>query len=354
MPAEQYMASEAGRQKLRAALVLIDRHEGNMAAAAREAGVCRSTMQHRVAQAQKFRLELDESPFKTPEFPNSDIPTEEIIDGLVKRFEQRHIHEKAKRWFPVKVNISGPFGIVWYGDVHIDSNGCNWPLLMSHIALHKKCPQLLAAGLGDYRDNWPWTGRLVRLYAESDQSQATAKKLVKWFLLESDIPWFLWILGNHDLWNDGASLLEEMNTNRIVMERRAQFVLQCPNGREYRIWVEHDFKGHSMWNSLHGPQKAAHMKEMAHLYICGDKHNWALHQEESASKGFVYWLARARGYKYIDDYAEGLGHFPQREGASIVSIHDPDATTMAGALQCFSDPEEATDYLIWKRKCTTN
>ena len=282
-----------------------------------------------------------------PEFPDDDIPTEDIIASMERRFSKRHAHSQAKRWFPIKVNIDGPFGIMWYGDPHLDSNGCNWPLLRKHIELHKKCPQLLAANLGDTTDNW--VGRLMRLYADSDQSKQTAHRLARWFLLEAEIPWFLWIMGNHDIWNDGDTLLKALNVNRLVMEPRAQFVLKA-GGKEWKIWAEHNFKGHSMWNSLHGPQKAAHMKDMANLYICGHTHNWALHQEESASREFTYWLARARGYKFLDHYAEELGHFPQAEGASIVSVHDPNATSMAGFLTCFADPEEATDYLIWKRK----
>ena len=324
---------------------------GTVTALAEHLAIGYSAARKRVERARKMYREGEvslEKPVELPTFPDDDIPTEEIIASMKRRFQKRHAHSQAKRWFPIKVNIDGPFGIMWYGDPHLDSNGCNWDLLDRHIELHKKCPQLLAANLGDTTDNW--VGRLMRLYADSDQSKQTAHRLARWFLLEAEIPWFLWIMGNHDQWNDGDTLLRALNVNRLVMEPRAQFRLVAPNGKEWKIWAEHNFKGHSMWNSLHGPQKAAHMKDMAHLYICGHTHNWALHQEESASKEFTYWLARARGYKFIDHYAEDLGHFPQKEGASIVSIHDPGATSMAGFLTCFADPEEATDYLIWKRK----
>ncbi len=324
-------------------------HGGNVTNAADALGLARGTLQNRLRAAKRRGLtRADEAPVDLPEFPDDDIDTERIIQSLEKRFSKRSGAAAARKWFKVKVNIDGPFGIMWYGDPHLDSNGCNWPLLRKHIALHKKCDALLGAGLGDYSDNW--TGRLIRLYADADTSKHTARKLVKWFLQDAGVPWFLFIMGNHDLWNDGDALLREMNVNRIVMEDRAQFRLVPPNGQECRIWVEHDFKGHSMWNTLHAAQKAAHMKEMAHLYVSGHKHNWALHHEESASRGFCYWLARTRGYKYIDDFSESLGHFPQEEGASIVSIHDPNATSMAGFVQCFADPEEATDYLIFKRK----
>ena len=319
---------------------------------AQKLGIGYSAARKRVERARKMYrdgvIDLDSDKVDLPQFPDDDIPTEEIIASMEQRFSKRHAHSQAKRWFPIKVKIDGPFGIMWYGDPHLDNNGCNWPLLRKHIELHKKCPQLLAANLGDTTDNW--VGRLMRLYAESDQSRGTAYRLTRWFLIESGIPWFLWIDGNHCKWNEFVEWLRAINANKIFMDDRAQFVLRSPCGKEWKIWAEHNFKGHSMWNSLHGPQKAAHMKDMAHLYINGHTHNWALHQEESASREFTYWLARARGYKFIDHYAEELGHFPQAEGASIVSVHDPNATSMAGFLTCFADPEEATDYLIWKRK----
>ena len=91
------------------------------------------------------------------------------------------------------------------------------------------------------------------------------------------------------------------------------------------------------------------MKEQAHLYVAGHTHNWALHQEEAASRQFTYWLARCRGYKFIDDYAELLGHSPQEGGASIVSILDPNSTTESGLVQCFADVDQGARYLTWLR-----
>ena len=74
-----------------------------------------------------------------------------------------------------------------------------------------------------------------------------------------------------------------------------------------------------------------------------------MHQEESASKQFVYWLARARGYKYIDHFGELLGHAPQQEGATITAIINPEAKSMSGLMQCYADLDEAVDYLKFLR-----
>jgi hypothetical protein len=121
----------------------------------------------------------------------------------------------------------------------------------------------------------------------------------------------------------------------------AQFVLACPGGAEFKLWAAHNFPGHSQWNSLHGPQKAASMREEADLYVCGHLHNWAIHKEESSQRGFTYSLVRARGYKYLDDYAEKLGFMPQTNGASIMTVFLPATSRHYN----FEHPEDGIAFL---------
>ena len=284
-----------------------------------------------------------------PDFGDDDIATPEIIDHLSERFQKRFEHYKKKQWFPVKVNIKGPIGISFIGDPHVDDNGCNWPLLRHHCELHEKTEGLFAVNIGDTENNW--IGRLMRLYADQDTSRQTAHKLTKWFLRDSGMHWLVWLMGNHDLWGDLSSVMRAMNIKAVPMEDwQARWRLVFPNKRECRIWTAHNFQGHSMWNSLHGPQKAAHMKSEAHIYACGHTHNWAIHQEESASRDFIYWLVRSRGYKYLDEHAQQLGHMPQQDGASITCIINPEAETDASFVQSFADMDMAVDYLNWLRK----
>jgi hypothetical protein len=71
--------------------------------------------------------------------------------------------------------------------------------------------------------------------------------------------------------------------------------------------------------------------------------------EENAHREFVYWLVRSRGYKYIDEFAERLGHASQQHGATICAVIDPTAESEVRFVQCFADLAEAADYLSWKR-----
>jgi hypothetical protein len=299
--------------------------------------------------AVKWRAEEKRASVEMPEFPDDDIPIEEIIAHQEKQFRKKFDHHRAKKWFPIKVRMDGPIGLSFFGDPHIDDDGCNWPLLRRDCEIHRKTPALFGVNIGDTTNNW--VGRLMRLFANQNMGQSRARKLAKWLLPESGVTWLAWLIGNHDAWNEGDAILRAMGGHLVPMEDwQAQFKLVFPNGRECRIWAAHDFPGHSQWNSLHGPQKAAHTKDWAHVYACGHKHNWAAHQEESASKEFVYWLLRARGYKFFDSHSEHLGHASQQEGAAITAVINPDASNMAGLVQAFADMEAAADYLTFLRK----
>jgi len=238
-----------------------------------------------------------------------------------------------------------------FGDPHLDSNGCNWPLLERDVEL---CQQDAVYGLnvGDTLDNWPQGSRLLSLYAKSDQSVETAAKLAKWFLEDAGITWIVILLGNHDLFPGHTNLKHLIQKKPILIEEwGAKFILQSGK-TEFKIWGAHDFPGHSQWNSLHSLNKASKMSAEADLYLAGHKHNWAIHQEENAQRSFVSWLVRARGYKYNDEYAERLGFADQQEGASIFVVFNPDSKSMSGRIQCFADPEIGADYLKFLRKRT--
>ena len=316
-------------------------------AATEQLGINRSTFDHRIRLAQTTH---DPERPLLPDLPDDDLDVEEIIEWQTRRFEKRIAHIESRKWASIKMPDDKPFGVLLMGDPHVDDNFCNWSLLRHHCDIAKNTEGMYGANVGDTENRW--VGRLMALWAQQDTSEGSAWKLAEWLFLESGVQWLVWILGNHDVWRDGADRWKLVNRPQRVLlaDWGAQFKLVSTNGTEFKIWMSHDFPGRSVYNSLHGPQRAAHMKEDADLYIAGHTHNWALHQEESASRGFVYWLARARGYKWHDDHALKFGHQPQQEGASIVSIFNPRSDSMAGRVQCFSDVEVGADFLTWLRR----
>lgn len=324
----------------------IDKHFLKYSNLVEEAGVDR-VKRTKEALAKKADA-LANSPILHPVFPDDDIPVEEIINSMVRRFGKRKEAHDSKKWMEFKINSDQPIGIMWFGDPHIDDDGCNWPLLMDHIRICKETEGMFGANIGDTHNNW--VGRLVKEYANQNTSRGTAWKLIDWFFRDSGVNWLLILLGNHDAWNFGSETMGKITQNICTMiDWRAQIKLKFSNNSEVFIDAAHDHAGHSQWNSLHGQQKASSMGGIAHLYIAGHKHNWALAQNECPHTHRIYWLARARGYKHIDHYGENLGYGSQKFGSSVVSVIDPKANDV-NRVRCFADPQEGADYLTFLRK----
>jgi hypothetical protein len=285
-----------------------------------------------------------------PQLPSADLPIGRVVDMLTEASTQRLAAADARRWIDVQVRHDGPWGVAWIGDPHVDDNGCHWPLLRRHIEIIKRTPGLYAVGMGDYNNNW--VGRLSRLWAHQDTSAATAWRLVEWLIGELREKWLLLIKGNHNLWTGAGDPLDFMRTgDTLSADWSARLAFQMPGGvPPFRVVAAHDFPGHSMWNPLHSPQRKAKFSGAADLYIAGHRHEWALAHHEDAERQHTYWLARARGYKAIDSYAEVLGHESQRFGASIVSIVNPVASKSINRVVCFSDVEEGAEYLGFLRR----
>lgn len=322
---------------------------GSINKAAVALGIARSTIQNRLAAA--GRTDLD-APMPIPTaapLPDPDLPIEAIVAHRKAAFERKHAHHLAKRWRKYHVPARGPYALMFFGDPHLDDDGCHLPLWESHVELAASTPNLFAVNIGDSTNNW--TGRLARLWADQNASAETARKLVKHYLAERGIPWLLWLSGNHDLWDGpvGRAVFEKDAPEFVTLEDwQAKVTLVSPNGHELRLWAAHNFKGNSIWNPMHGPLRAAQMEDWAHLYVAGHHHNCGIVQHENPHRGFIANLMRVRGYKYIDDYAE-LHQFGEHQfGAAGVAIVDPDGDKL-NAVACFLDPFEAVDFLHWKR-----
>lgn len=322
------------------------RLHGGVKAAARALEMPYSTFQGRLAK-EKFGGDVSESELIFPELPSSELPPGQLIDQACARFSHHLAARQARRWMEIGVKSNKPIGVCLMGDPHIDNNGCNWPLLREHIRILEETPGMYAVGIGDLTDNW--IGRLTRLYADQEMSKKQAWKLVKYLLKETKIRWLCHILGNHDAWGDGPYLIKA-NAQPIVPveDWQSRFQLVFPNGQRVRIHAAHDFPGSSIWNKMHGPQKASMLLEQADIFACGHKHEWACNESENANRDFVYWLVRSRGYKFIDSYADQLGYGSQRYGASITAIIDPDGGGTR-RIRCFPDLTEAAEFLTWKR-----
>lgn len=313
----------------------------NFAKIAEQVGVSDKT----VARWYRDKIEPE---VELPDFVSGDPeePIQDIIDRQKKRFRHGDEAAQARKWYEVKIKEFKPYGLLMFGDPHVDDNGCNWPMLERHIEVAKK-PGVYGLNKGDTTNNW--VGRLMAKYADQDTSNHTAKRLAEWFMFDSGVTWVCWLLGNHDMWNGGGDFYKRMGKHKVpVLDWQAQFKLVSSNGSECRIDAAHGRKGSSIWNNLHATLRAAKLGELADIYVTGHTHHYGLEHLEIPERSHSCWLAQLRGYKFQDDYALTHGFAESQLGCSILAVIDP-SKEARHRVHCFEDVEEGAEFLEWKR-----
>lgn len=319
---------------------LVARH-GSVAAAARAVGITRQSMQGRLTTEAK-RANVGRT--IAARLPDIDEPVEDLISRRAAHARRAAVRRAAETWLPIELPEAGPFGVMWFGDPHLDDDFCDWDSLASHVELCKTTPGLYGASVGDATNNW--VGRLMRLYADQHVTKGDSRRLAKWFLKDCGVNWLVWLIGNHDEWNEGEAILSLIADGAVYLpswEARLEF---RAGGDRWRVHASHDFKGSSIWNPTHGPLRKAMMTGgTAELYVCGHRHTWAQQCVELEERGGVAHAVRVRGYKRHDHHAVVNG-FPQgRVGAAVLTIFNPMATTPAGRILTFADPVAGTEVL---------
>lgn len=279
-----------------------------------------------------------------PKFSRKHPTTAEIIERLSSEVRLKTARAKEEKWFNVHVRDEKPIGVLWVGDPHLGVL-CNWDRLQRDVAHLASVPGLYGANIGDIADNW--VGSLMRIAAEQDISRRSERQLAQWFLGGAGITWLVWLMGNHDEWNDGADFMRLMDVhNKVPMfDWVAKFQLLFPNGARCRIRASHDFPGHSMWNPTHGPARTPRMLgDGADLYVCGHKHTWGTQSFEMPEADRCITAIRARGYKVMDPHARRLGFPEDQHGCSVLTIIDPNAE-QSGRVLTFVDVDQGVRVL---------
>jgi len=318
---------------------------GSIRRAAKVLGIPRTTMQDRVNRINA--VIADGECGDVAEDLYGDLPIRERLEFDRRRFLARAQKRDSQRWFGVKVNETKPYGIVIFGDPHLDDNYCNLDLLLKHVDMCKE-DGVYGGNIGDTTNNWQ--GRMARLWANQDTSQKTARERAEWFMFHSGVRWLVWLIGNHDAWGDDGDFYKRLGAKKVpVIDWRAQFVLEHGSGNNVRVDAAHGRKGRSDWNELHGLIRAAKREEEADLYISGHTHNFGMEQVEIADRGYTAWLCQLRGYKWYDTWAWQNGFYSGRQGASVLAIIDPREEDQSRRVCCFADLDRGMDYLGFLR-----
>lgn len=289
-------------------------------------------------------LPIQEDKLPAYALDGEEVPIEELIAHRVKTFERLSARKEAERIQDVSLDAPGPYGLVVFGDPHIDDPGCNWPLLRHVVTEMQENPHFYGVNVGDTTNNW--TGRLAKIWAEQDGTQNDSIRLAKWLI--NSVKWAGFLLGNHDMWQQGRELYRFMLDGADVRSFGV-FELRMIVDSEVRIAVRHDFPGRSQWNPVHGAMKAGTFELWGDIYLCGHTHEWMTARTEGRD-GTSRLFGKVAGFKKYDSYSEKLGFYQCTTGEFVVIIVDLDANSPIDRFKEFWDIEEASEYLRYIRE----
>ena len=102
----------------------------------------------------------------------------ERVESFVRKVE----YEESHRLITAHVRIPGPYGVLHFGDPHLDDDGCDWISLQNDIDAIKSTPALFCANVGDTTNNW--VGRLAHLFGQQKTTAKEAMVLAEGFFRE--------------------------------------------------------------------------------------------------------------------------------------------------------------------------
>jgi len=287
--------------------------------------------------------------FEVQQPPSTDYTAEELIAMRLETFRRKREHEEARREINVKVNLSGPIGILHFGDPHLDDDGCNWEALTRDVELVRNTNGLFAANIGDTENNW--VGRLAHLWNQQSTTAAQSKTLARWLFEKLGKKWLYIIAGNHDLWTGEGDALHFVaeQIGALYESSEARLKLNFPNGVSATVNARHDFSGGSIYNPAHGPMKAGQFGVRDDILICGHKHKSGYGVLKDPDSGRVCHCIQVASYKVYDRYAREKGFRDQHISPCCVTIIDPQSMTPEGFIQVFWDARKGAEYLKFLR-----
>lgn len=280
-----------------------------------------------------------------------EIPIDELIEQRKKKFARKTQYEDDRKLIPVNVKISGPIGILHFGDPHVDDDGTDIGLLEYHTDLVRETEGLFAGNIGDTTNNW--IGRLARLYGEQSTSAQEAWKLCEWFINRCD--WLYIIGGNHDAWSGAGDPLKWIaaRQNALYESSEVRLKINFPGkvkNKSIVINARHDFAGTSQWNPAHAVGKAAQLGCRDNILICGHKHKSGYMILKDEHEGTIQHALQIASYKIYDRFAREKGFRDQHISPSVLTVIDPNSDSQVGLITVFHDINKGVDFLNYIRK----
>jgi hypothetical protein len=279
-----------------------------------------------------------------------DLPIGELLAQRKRRYDLKEAHAESSKEIPVRIKGDKPVGVLLFGDPHLDDDGCDLALLEAHARLVRETDGLYAGTVGDMTNNW--VGRLAHLWAQQGTTACDAWRLCEWMISEVR-DWLFLVGGNHDAWSGNGDPLKWITAQQSALYQSSEvrMGLRFGTGGKFIINARHDFKGHSMWNPVHGLSKSIQMGLRDDLSVAGHLHisGYAVHKDPTSGK--ACHAIRVATYKRFDRFALDHNMRDQNLSPCALIVVDPRLPdTHPDRMKHWWDPQEGADYLGWARK----
>ena len=87
--------------------------------------------------------------FSSPELPTDEMPTDELIEHMKRRYSTRKNAKDARDPIPIKMKSNDPVGLLMFGDIHVDSPQCNWLELDRCVSICESTEGMRGVSLGE-------------------------------------------------------------------------------------------------------------------------------------------------------------------------------------------------------------
>ena len=277
--------------------------------------------------------------------PSPDVPAEVLIERLKDDYKRKSAYEEARKRLHVKVPSQKAYGILFFGDPHLDDPGTDWFALERDIAIVRENTDIYAANIGDTLNNW--VGKLLRLDGEQSITKRQGWTLAKWFFGKLSGKWLYIISGNHDLFSGDRDPLEYI-AERVGVKYEAcdaRLAVRSEVGPDLLINTRHGFKGGSMWNPAHGVAREAQLGIRDHLIVGGHTHSSGYGVFKNPENGHLIHCLQLASYKTYDMYAR-TGQFRDANiSPSALVVVDPSQCGGVGHLTVFFDTTKGALFL---------
>ena len=328
----------------------LTRAGGNVTAAAAELGMSPSTLRNRLKRSEQLYGPMTPAQFSVDAEVEDDADIDDIRARRHREFQRKSAKVSADRQIDVRLDCSGPFGLVVLGDTHWDNPGSDLPTYERHAECILATDGLFVGHIGDVLDNW--VGRLERLYAEHTTTPTEGWKLAEYYLRELSPKLLFLSGGNHDGWSGHRDPLRYIVRGTEIVYRQHRTRIRLLQKREPMLTVNarHAFSGRSMYNNAHAALRELLFGCRDDIAICGHYHTSGVSVTKDPESGRKLTGVLVGSYKIHDEYAMARGFSDQNLSPSVAFIVNPALEAAhPDRVTLWWDPLEGADYLTFLR-----